>query len=49
LRTINENDNTNKTVAHNWKRFIDWAKPLRLSHVTPESMTDFKRRLLQEE
>lgn len=37
---------TVKTVMFEWRRFMDWAKPIRLSDVTPETIHRYKLHLL---
>lgn len=39
---------TVKTLDHYWKRLVAWAKPLRLSDITPEKLTKYSLYLLQE-
>jgi len=39
---------TAKGLAHEWKNFTAWAKPLRLSDVTHETIQDYKLHLLEE-
>ncbi len=40
---------TTKTLCHSWKQFTGWAKPLRLSDVTQETIRNYKEYLLAEE
>lgn len=44
----NERPHTVKTIFHTWKLFIAWAKPLRHSGITPETVANFQRHLLEE-
>ena len=40
---------TVKSLAHEWKHFVKWAKPTRLKDVTPRIVADYKRHLLRQD
>ena len=39
---------TVKTITHEWKHYRLWAKPARLSEITPEKVAQYKRHLLEQ-
>jgi len=39
---------TVKTIEHEWRHFVEWAKPFRLGDVTPDAVERYKTALLAE-